>query len=277
MSETGTPNAAREHARAQARSAAAAAAAQPTIPPTAAANLPADVSAADLVWAETVPGGGYTSRVLERGCRVRLENTQGDACLNVLIFNAAHTAERLNVADTVKVQWQAYLGEGALLLSDMGRVLMSITRDTCGQHDTFCGSSNAKHNAAKYGAGDNHGSHPSARDRFLLALAKYGLTRRDIGPSISFFRGVRVDADGSLRWSGNPATPGQVVELRAEMPVLLVIANTPHVLDPRPRYTVTPVRVLASRGPVTADDDPIRTSTPERLRAFQNTEYYCGL
>ena len=28
------------------------------------------------------------------------------------------------VADTVKVQWNAYLGAGSLLLSDMGRVLM---------------------------------------------------------------------------------------------------------------------------------------------------------
>ena len=32
---------------------------------------------------------------------------------------------KLNVADTIKVQWNGYLGEGKLLLSDMGRVLMS--------------------------------------------------------------------------------------------------------------------------------------------------------
>ena len=38
------------------------------------------------------------------------------------------TAERLNVADTVKVQWQAYLGPGAVLLSDMGRALMTDRR-----------------------------------------------------------------------------------------------------------------------------------------------------
>jgi urea carboxylase-associated protein 2 len=276
MSDTGTPDAAREHARAQARSAAALTAAQPTIPPTAAMNLPPDVPAADVVWAETVPGGGYAARLLERGSRVRLENVEGDACLSVLLFNAVHPAERLNVADTVKVQWQAYLGAGALLLSDMGRVLMSITKDTCGQHDTFCGASTARSKASKYGAGDNHGPYPSARDRFLLALAKHGLSRRDIGPNINLFRGVRVDADGSVRWRGNPPVAGEVVELRAEMPVLLVIANTPHVLDPRATYTVTPVRVLAYRGSITPEDDPIRTSTPERLRAFQNTEYYCA-
>jgi hypothetical protein len=32
------------------------------------------------------------------------------------------------------------------------------------------------------------------------------------------------------------------------------------------------VRVLAYRGVVTPEDDPIRNSTPEALRAFQNVE-----
>jgi uncharacterized protein YcgI (DUF1989 family) len=32
----------------------------------------------------------------------------------VLVYNAEHPTERLNVADTVKVQWQAYLGLGSL-------------------------------------------------------------------------------------------------------------------------------------------------------------------
>ena len=58
------------------------------------------------------------------------------------------------------------------------------------------------------------------------------------------------------------------------MNVLIVIANTPHVLDPRPKYTATPLRVLGYRGPVTPENDPIRTSTPEALRAFQNVEDY---
>ena len=51
-----------------------------------------------------------------------------------------------------------------------------------------------------------------------------------------------------------------------------VIANTPHVLDPRPTYAATALRVTAHRGSVTAPYDPIRVATPESLRAFQNTE-----
>ena len=60
--------------------------------------------------------------------------------------------------------------------------------------------------------------------------------------------------------------------LRAEMNVIVVLANCPHVLDDRKPYTVTPVRVSAWRGPITPDDDPVRNAAPESLRAFLNVE-----
>jgi hypothetical protein len=65
---------------------------------------------------------------------------------------------------------------------------------------------------------------------------------------------------------------GQQVTLRAEMNVIVVIANCPHVLDPRRTYGTTPIRVVAWRGDATPDNDPIRNKTPEGLRAFLNVE-----
>jgi uncharacterized protein YcgI (DUF1989 family) len=62
--------------------------------------------------------------------------------------------------------------------------------------------------------------------------------------------------------------------LRAEMDVIVVIANCPHVLDPRTEWTVTPLRASAWRGAVTEEADPVRTATPEGLRAFLNVEDY---
>ena len=53
---------------------------------------------------------------------------------------------------------------------------------------------------------------------------------------------------------------------------LVVIANTPHVLDPRPTYTASDVRVLAWKGAITPADDEIRNASPENQRAFENTE-----
>lgn len=269
MVALGDPLAARDHARAMAGSVADA---MPIVPPVA-ADLPVGVAASDLLWEERIAGGGYASRRLPRGARLRLIDVDGEACASLLLFNVETPAERLNVADTVKIQWNAYLGAGKLLLSDMGRVMMSIVADDAGTHDMFCGASNAASNARHYGDGSNSGPFPNARDRLLLGAAKHGLGRRDVHPCINLFKGVTIALDGATIPVLGPFVAGRSVTLRAEMDVILVLANCPHVLDRRP-WTVTPLRATAWRGPVTDDRDAIRRATPEGQRAFLNTDDY---
>lgn len=264
------PMAARDHARAMAGTVVEA---MPVLPPVA-DDLPEDVASEDLVWEETIAAGGYATRRLARGSRLRLIDLEGDACASLLIFNAEMPSERLNVADTVKVQWNAYLGAGKLLLSDMGRVLMSIVEDEAGTHDAFCGTSNAASNRAKYGEGRNSGAFPNGRDRLLLGAAKHGLQRRDVHPCVNLFKGTRIEADGTITPLVGPFDAGRALLLRAEMDVIVVIANCPHVLDPRASWSVAPLRASAWRGAVTGEGDPVRTATPEGLRAFQNVEDY---
>lgn len=269
--DTSDPSGAREHARSMAGTKAEA---MPTLPASAARDLPEGVAPEAMIWEETIAPGGYAGHQLNRGARLRLTDVKGDACLSLLVFNAERPVERLNVADTLKVQWNGYLGPGRLLLSDMGRALMSILEDDAGTHDGFCGASNQASNARKYGDGFNHGAHPNARDRLSLGVAKFGLGRKDIHPCVNLFKGVRVEADGATTPEIGPFAPGRQVTLRAEMDLIVVLANCPHVLDPRADYSVTPVRATAWRGPVTPPDDPIRNSTPEGLRAFLNVEDY---
>ncbi|MCX7283425.1 MAG: urea carboxylase-associated family protein [Novosphingobium sp.] len=271
MTETlANPMAARDHARSMGGTVVEA---MPVLPPVA-GDLPAGVAADDVVWEETIAAGGYATRRLARGSRLRLIDMKGDACAGLQVFNAEMPTERLNVADTVKVQWNAYLETGKLLLSDMGRVLMSIEADGAGTHDCFCGTSNAATNLAKYGEGRNSGAYPNGRDRFLLGAAKHGLGRRDVHPCINLFKGTTIALDGSIAPDVGPFAPAREVVLRAEMEVIVVIANVPHVLDPRSDYSVTPLRATAWRGAVTPADDTIRNATPEGLRAFLNVEDY---
>jgi hypothetical protein len=267
-SSTADPAKARAHARAMGGTRVRA---MPTVPSTAAMDRPDGVEVDAMLWDETIAPGGYAAKLLARGARLRLIDLEADACVSMLLFNSERPIERLNVADTLKVQWNGYLGEGRLLLSDMGKVMMSILGDTANAHDAFCGASNSTANAAKYGDGDNWGPHPNARDRFMLAAAKFGLGRKDVHPCINWFKGVTIQPDGETRFVSS-GKAGQSLTLRAEMDLIVMLANCPHVLDPRADYTVTPVRALAWRGPVTPADDPIRNATPEGLRAFLNVE-----
>ncbi|MES2492591.1 MAG: urea amidolyase associated protein UAAP1 [Pseudomonadota bacterium] len=264
-SQTGDPYAARAHARAMAGTRVAA---MPTIPAAAAD------AAGPVVWEETLAPGGYASRRIARGTRLRLIDLDGDACASLLLFNAEYPLERLNVADTIKVQWNGYLGAGKLLLSDMGRVMASLLADTAGTHDTFCGPSTETSNARKYGDGKNYGAHPNARDRFMLAVAKHGLGRKDVHPCVNLFKGVTIAADGTTVAEIGPFPPAREVLLRAEMDLIAVLANCPHVLDPRTEWSVAPLRLTAWQGPVTPADDTVRNAAPEGQRAFLNTEDY---
>lgn len=267
--DTATPKAARDHARAQAGRGAPTA---KTMPARLAADLPPGVDARDVVWAETLGSGGYSARRLDRGSRVRITDLDGGACAQVLLYNADNPVERLNVADTVKVQWNAYLGNRNLLLSDMGRVLASFVEDSCEAHDVLCGWSTPESNTVVFGDGDMFGAHPSGRDRFLQALARFGLSRADLMPSLNLFASVRVDDDGGLDLIRPGGDPGDHVTLRAEMNVLLIVVHAPHVLAPGPNYPTGRLDLLAHRGAVTAPDDAVRTASPEALRAFENTE-----
>src|SRR5262249_28981925 len=122
---TASPMGARAHARAQAN------ATQLVAPPT-----PGGVSDSKLIWAERIPPDGYATKVVGRGTALRITDVAGDACVHLLLLRADAPWERLNVADTIKVPWQAYLSGGHPLLSDQGRVLATITADTSGRHDT---------------------------------------------------------------------------------------------------------------------------------------------
>ncbi len=268
MPGTATTHAARDHARAMHGTRVDT---MPTVPPSTTPDLPLGVPAGDMRWEETVAGGGYTSLLLARGSRLRLVDLDGDCCAGVLLHRADTPTERLNVADTVKVQWQAYPGAGQLLLSDMGRSMATILTDTSARHDALCGTTNLAANAARYGDGAVDGPTPNGRDLFALARAKHGLSRRDVAPNVNLFRGVRVRPDGSLELAP-PSTAGSEVVLRCDLDVLVTIVNVPHPIDERPAYTAGRLRVTAWQSTPAAADDPARTASPEAERAHHNTD-----
>lgn len=270
MSTTATTYGARDHARAQAGTVVDT---MPSIPASTWPSPPPGVAPEALTWAETVAGGGYTHKVLTRGTRLRLTDVEGDACAHLLLFNADQPWERLNVADTVKVQWNAYLGGSVALLSDQARVLATIVEDSSGRRrravrDVHCGR---QHRALRRRR--PAGPSPAGLPLFTLAAAKNGLGPRDLPPSLSFFQGVRVGAAGELEFTGS-AGAGKSVDLRIEIPSIVLLANVPHPVDPRPDYTATKLEVLAWRDRPSTPDSPEWTHSPEAQRAFENTADY---
>jgi uncharacterized protein len=233
-------------------------------------------AAGRLTWAESLAFGRYTTLALARGTRIRLTDTSGDGCVHALLYRGGALHERLNVADTVKVPWQAYPGAGHPLLSDAGRLLATIVADSSSRHDALTGTTTLAGNSAKYGAGTAHSASPAGRELLTLGALKHGLGPRDVAPSISFFKGITVDPDGSIRFTGS-AGAGAAVELLLQVDAVLVLANTAHPLDPRPAFTGTAVDIVAWQAPedldALADGRLAGPLTPEHQQALNNTEH----
>ncbi|HEX4587679.1 MAG TPA: urea amidolyase associated protein UAAP1 [Mycobacterium sp.] len=245
------------------------------VPASTSPTAPEDVPPERLVWSETVAAGGYTTAVLARGTRIRLTDPDGDACAHVLLHRADGPHERLNVADTVKVPWQAYIGTGHPLLTGFGRLLATVVADTSAAHDALAGTTTRWGNDAKYGAAAPESASPAGRELFLVGALKHGLGQRDLPPSMSFFKGVRVTPDGTLRWEGS-AGPGTTVDLLLHVDAILLLANTAHPLDPRPEFTCSPLRVhgwpAAAELTALAAGELVGPLSPEHRQAIANTD-----
>lgn len=227
-------------------------------------GVPLDESA--VLHRETVPGGWYWTTTLKAGEALRLALDHGPSSVALVAFNANEPSERLNYADTVKIQWTAALSKGRLLFSDMGRVMFSLVEDSCEAHDAIVGGSTAASNAERY----PNGPHRNTRDNFLLALSKHGLGRRDLPPYVSFFAPLQVGAEGRFTWNAAGRRSGDFVDLRAEMDLIVALSNCPHPLDPEPVYAPNPVAVTRFRAPAPGADDLCRTASVEAIRGFEN-------
>jgi urea carboxylase-associated protein 2 len=229
--------------------------------------LPAPpLEASAVIHQETIPGGWYWYTKLMRGEALRIDQAEGRSTVALVAWNAHDTSERINLVDTVKVQWTTALAKGRVIFSDMGRVMFSLTEDSGGAHDCLMGGSTAVANAEKYPGTKTR----NTRDNLILVAGKLGLDRRDIPGVLNLFAPVRVDDAGGFSWQSKLSNSGDYTELRAEMDMLVGFSNCPHPLDPDPNYAPKPVIVTRFHAAVPTADDLCRTATAEAVRGLEN-------
>ena len=193
---------------------------------------------------EIIPAGEPWMGVVCRGQTFRIVDVEGNQAVDTLFFNASNSEERYSAVDTIRSQGRLYLTTGTQLLSNDGKVMLTITADTCGRHDTLGGACSAESNTVRYALEKRH-MH-SCRDNFLLALTRsgIGLTKRDLPANINFFMNVPVTPAGKLTFADGVSAAGRYVEMRAEMDVIVLISNCPQLNNPCNAYNPTPVRVM---------------------------------
>lgn len=198
-------------------------------------TIPGHVISDEIVAART-----YWYRKIPQGAVLRIVDLEGCQTVDTLIFDAVRSDVRYNTPNTIKLAKSVYVTKGVVLYDDLAQPLMTVIEDMVGRHDTLAGCCSREINTVRYGKPGDW----SCRDNFLAALAKLGMSGRDIPPNINFFMHVPVDGEGGIHIADGISKPGDYVDLRAEKDVLVVISNCPQELNPCCGGKPTPIQLM---------------------------------
>lgn len=194
---------------------------------------------------DIVDAGDYFIRTLKKGEHIRILDLEGNQAADTLFFCAEDPAEHYSAMNTVREQGNVYLTAGSQLRSNLNEVMLSITADTCGRHDTLGGACATESNTVRYDL-EKRCMH-ACRDSWMLAIAEhpeYGIHKRDISHNINFFMNVPITEAGGLSFEDGISAPGKYVELQAQRDVIVLISNCPQLNNPCNAYNPTPIEVL---------------------------------
>ncbi len=195
-----------------------------------------------IILDEIVPARAPWTAIVRRGQTLRIVDLEGNQAVDFLMYALDDDAERYSLQDTIAGQGNLYLRTGALLRSNEGRPMATLTRTSVAYHDTIGGACSCESNTLRYG------HHTKAQhacvENFLQGNARFGRGKRDMAPNINWFMNVPVEADGALGIVDGISAAGLHVDLRAEMDVVVVVSNCPQVNNPCNGFNPTPVRMI---------------------------------
>jgi len=195
-----------------------------------------------VIHDEVVPARAPWLHRVRRGETLRIVDLEGNQAVDFLVYAADDDAERYSAQDTIAAQGNIFLRSGAVLLSNEGRPMMTVTATNVAYHDTIGGACSCESNTLRYG--HHTKSQHACVDNFLDANVRVGRGKRDMVSNINFFMNVPVEADGALGIVDGISAPGLTVDVRAEMDVDVVVSNCPQVNNPCNGFNPTPVRMI---------------------------------
>ncbi len=201
------------------------------------------VPAGRLIDDTVVPPRAPWSIQMNRGQKLRLVDLDGQQAVDFLCFGAHRyrdQVERYHMPNTIKIPRQVMLTTGSILYSQFARPMMTVIADSCGGHDTIFGCCSFDVDRVRYGAVNQE----SCQRNFERELAVHGLGPEHVVPNVNWFMNVPIGLDGHAEIVDSQSRPGDHVDLRAEMDLLVVLSNCPEELNPAVGDGPSPIRVI---------------------------------
>jgi uncharacterized protein len=164
-----------------------------------------------------------------RGATVEIINPAGSQVVDTWALCSSDLAEHLSMEHTRTSLGRMIPCVGDSLFSSTRRPLLTLVADTSpGIHDTLIASCDAE----RYRMLGHVGYHDNCHDNFIAALAELGLTAPSVPAPFNLFMNVPWSPDGALRFEEPRSRPGDLVRLRAETDLIVVMSACPQDLVP---------------------------------------------
>src|SRR5258706_16451670 len=92
------------------------------------------------VYDQIIPARSPWSGIVRKAQVLRIVDLEGQQAVDTLFYSADDFGERYCAQATLAGQGSAYIGLGTPVLSTRGRVMLTMTADTVGEHDTSAGA-----------------------------------------------------------------------------------------------------------------------------------------
>lgn len=193
-----------------------------------------------IAFEEVIPPRGGTAFKVAAGQVCRVIDLEGKQVADFLCFNLHDLVDKLSVENTQLLNGTLFLTTGHHLYSTKATQLMTITADTCGVHDLISGSCSEYTNAFRYGVRGT----PNCRSNFERVLAPYGIPLAEIPYSFNIFMNTPISPEGKTGIQEPKSKPGDYVDLRANVDLLIAISNCPQERNPCNGWNPTKLGVV---------------------------------
>ncbi len=176
---------------------------------------------------------------LERGQVLRVIDPVGEQVSDVVAFAAGDTSERLSSGRSLDYNNTIFLTTGHVLYSNRSNPMFTILEDTVGKHDFLLTPCSPETFEILYEG--HHGYHPSCFENLKENLEPFGIAGDDIPTTFNVFMNVDVLPSGELEIGPPLSRPGDFVDLRAEMD--LVVGVTACSAEKSNNYSFKPIEL----------------------------------
>ena len=169
----------------------------------------------------TIEVPGYEGRAVEvaTGERIRITDIEGEQIGDLFALSQADHTEFLSTAVTRMINASLFPEVGGVFHSSSHRPVLTFLADNSpGPHDTLM----APCDRELYAARGQH-DHPNCRENYLAAAETAGLSHAIVPDPVNVFQNSPARDDGTIDVRGTLSKPGDHIELRAEMDIILIL------------------------------------------------------